>query len=184
MIHDDFPQMKLLREGSQPAFEELYNRYSGKLYHFILKITGGNTWQAEELVQRTFVKIWENRLQIDPQKSFLSYICTIAKNMSLNEWEHQAVEFIYQEYFLQNENMTECSTDKTVDVNFLEKIVDQLAEKLPPARKQIFIMSKRKGYSAKEIAKELNLAPTTVQSQLTKALEFMRKHLAKYYYGV
>jgi RNA polymerase sigma-70 factor (ECF subfamily) len=181
MENDDYSDLKLLKEGNTSAFESLYNRYSGKLYHFIMKITNRNTWLTEELVQRTFIKIWEMRVQIDLEKSFLSYMCTIAKNMLLNDLEHQTVEFIYQEYVKQNEAINEYSTDKEINRKILEEIIDKLSAQLPPARKQIFLLSKKKDYSVKEIAKELNLAETTVRTQLTQALTFMKNQLSKYY---
>ena len=181
MQNDNYSNLKLLKEGSKLAFEYLYNQYSGKLYNFIFKITHGNTWQTEELVQRTFIKIWENRENINPDKSFISYICTIAKNMLLNELEHQAVEFIFKEYMKQNETNIEYSIDKEIDSEFLEIIIDKLANRLPPARRQIFLLRKQKNYSTKEIAKELNLAETTIQTQLSKALGFMKNELSKYY---
>ncbi|MDR0698923.1 MAG: RNA polymerase sigma-70 factor [Tannerella sp.] len=182
MGNDNYSNLKLLKEGNTSAFESLYNQYSGKLYHFVMKITNGNTWLTEELVQRTFIKIWESRAHINLEKSFLSYMCTIAKNMLLNDLEHQTVEFIYQEYAMQNELAAEYTTDKEMNLKFLEEMVDKLSNQLPPARKRIFLLSKRKDYSVKEIAKELNLAETTVQTQLTKALIFMKNQLLKYYY--
>jgi RNA polymerase sigma-70 factor (ECF subfamily) len=171
-----------MSEGSGLAFECLYNRYSGKLYHFIFKMTSGNTWQTEELVQRAFIRIWENREQINPGKSFFSYMCTIAKNMLLNELEHQMVEFIFQEQFKQDKTIDDYSTDKAIDLKFLDEIIDKLAEQLPYARKQVFLLRKQKDYSVREIAEALNLAETTVQTQLSKALIFMKEQLLKYYY--
>jgi RNA polymerase sigma-70 factor (ECF subfamily) len=181
---NDSDYIKQLNEGSKQAFECLYNWYSGKLYRFILKITRGNTWQTEELVQRTFIRIWESREQIDPCKSFLSYMCTIAKNMLLNELEHQTVEFFFQEYVKRSETNIDYSTDKTIDLKFLDEAIDKLANRLPPARKQIFLLRKQKNYSVKEIARELNLAETTVQTQLSKALLFIKEQLLKYYFMI
>jgi RNA polymerase sigma-70 factor (ECF subfamily) len=182
-IPDNEPDyLRQLKEGSKFAFECLYNRFSGKLYHFIFRVTRGNTWQTEELVQRTFIKVWENRERINPDKPFISYLCAIAKNMLLNELEHQAVEFVFREYIKQNETVEACSTDEAIDLKFLEELFDELASRLPPARKQIFLLRKQKDYSVKEIANELNLAETTVQTQLSKALVFMKEELSKYYF--
>jgi RNA polymerase sigma-70 factor (ECF subfamily) len=181
MPSDDCSHLKLLKEGSKFAFEYLYSQYSGKLYGFISRITHGNVWQTEELLQRTFIKVWENRKTINPDKSFISYLCIIAKNMLLNEIEHQTVEFVFSEYFKQNETVADYSTDRGIDYVFLEKLINQLADQLPPARKQIFLLRKQKDYSVKEIAKELNLAETTVQTQLSKAMSFIRKQLLQHY---
>ena len=48
-----------LKGGSFQAFERLYNMYSGKLYNFIMRLSSGNQYMAEEVVQATFIRIWE-----------------------------------------------------------------------------------------------------------------------------
>jgi len=88
-------ELELLKKGSSPSFESLYHRYSGKLYNFVMKVSKGDSYIAEELVQRTFIKVWETKEYVNPDKSFISYLCTIAKNMLLNEYEHQTIQFIY-----------------------------------------------------------------------------------------
>ncbi|GHT14304.1 RNA polymerase sigma factor [Bacteroidia bacterium] len=181
MTTNNFFNLKLLKEGSSLAFEKLYDQYSGGLYNFILKISYGNAYLSQELTQRTFIKLWEMREHIDTDKSLFSYLCTIAKNMLLNELEHQTIEFIYQEYFKQHNPVSDYSTEKEINRKMLEDIIDKLAEQLPPARKQIFILSKKEDYSIKEIAKMLNLAETTVQTQLSKALAFIKEQLAQHY---
>lgn len=170
-----------LREGSSEAFEDLFHQYGGRLYNFLLKLSSGDTYLAEEIVQRTFVKIWETHTSVNPDKSFISYLCTIAKNMLMNEYEHQTVEYVYRDYVLKYHSNTDNTTEKEVNKNLLEEYVDSLIEKLPPARKQVFILSRKEMLSNKEIAKQLQISESTVQTQLSKAVTFMKEHLAKYY---
>ncbi len=174
-------ELKLLRNASMQSFENLYHRYSGKLYNFVMKVSKGDSYIAEELVQRTFIKVWENRTHIDPDKSFISYLCTIAKNMLLNEYEHQTVQFIYQEYVKANVIDEDRSTEKEVEKNLLEEYIDKLAEELPPRRREIFILSKKDGLSNKEIAQQLQIAESTIETQLSKAFAFMRSQIQKHY---
>ena len=56
--------------------------------------------------------------------------------------------------------------------------VDQLIEKLPEKQKIIFIKSRKEGKSTKEIADEMNLAPGTVDNQISKAIKFLRNNSA------
>ena len=46
-----------LKAGSFQAFERLYNMYSGKLYNFIMRLSSGNQYMTEEVVQSTFIRI-------------------------------------------------------------------------------------------------------------------------------
>ena len=174
-------ELELLRIASKQSFEALYHRYSGKLYNFVMKISKGDTYIAEELVQRTFIKVWETREYIDSDKSFISYLCTIAKNMLLNEYEHQTVQFIYQEYVKVNTADVDSSTEKEVDKNLLEEYIDKLADKLPPKRREIFILSRKEGLSNKKIAERLHITESTIETQLSKALAFMKSQMQKHY---
>jgi RNA polymerase sigma-70 factor (ECF subfamily) len=170
-----------LRDGSPEAFEKLFHTYGGKLYNFILKLSSGDVYLAEEMVQNTFIRIWETRTSLNPDKSFLSYLCTIARNKLVNEYEHRTVEYIHREYILKFHSTIDNSTEKETDRNLLEEFIDRLIEKLPPARKQVFILSKKEMLSNKEIAERLRISESTVQTQLSKAISFLKEHLAKYY---
>lgn len=182
MLITDKNDIKLLREGSSDAFERLFHQYGGKLYNFLLKLSSGDTYLAEEIVQRTFIKIWDTHAQINPDKSFISYLCTIAKNMLMNEYEHQVVEYVYREYVSKYSSIKESITpENDLNRNLLEEYIDRLTEQLPPARRKIFILSRKEMLSNKEIAKKLNITESTIQTQLSKALSFMKEHLARHY---
>lgn len=177
-------QLQLLKEGSEEAFENLFNRYSGKLYNFIHRLSSGNNFLTEEIVQRTFIKIWETHSFVNPEKSFVSYLCTIAKNMLFNEFEHQSVEFVYREYILQVCQEEEDTTEKNIDYQLFEDFVDKLTIQLPPARRRIFDMYRKEQLSVKEIAAKLQLAESTIQNQLSKAMQFMKENLTQYYHQI
>ena len=179
MINDKI--IELLSEGSTEAFEKLYHQYVGKLYGFILKLTFGDSYLAEEITQRTFIKIWENRHMLNISKSFTAYMTMIARNILLNEYKHQTVIFVYEEYVKNFVSDKDETTEKVVNAKLLEEYVDDLIEKLPPACRKIFVLSRKEQLSVKEIAETLNLAESTVHNQLNKAVKFMRNHLAGFY---
>lgn len=174
-------ELELLKNASMQSFENLYHRYSGKLYNFVMKVSKGDTYIAEELVQRTFIKVWETKEYVNPDKSFISYLCTIAKNMLLNEYEHQTVQYIYNEYVKLNLMDIDSSTEKEVDKDLLEEYIDILAENLPPKRREIFILSRKEGLSNKRISELLHISESTIETQLSKALSFMKNQLQKHY---
>lgn len=174
-------ELELLRNASVQSFEHLYHEYSGKLYNFLMKVSKGDSYIAEELVQRTFIKVWETKEYVNPEKSFISYLCTIAKNMLLNEYEHQTIQFVYQEYVRVNAADEDRSTEKQVDKNLLEDYIDKLAEQLPPKRREIFILSRKEGLSNKKISERLHITESTIETQLSKALVFMKTQIQKHY---
>lgn len=169
-----------LKQGHIASFEYLYNAWSGKLYNFVMRISRGDVYLTEEIVQSVFIKVWENRLSIDEHGSFGSYICTIAKNQLVNIYQHRMLEYIYKEKIKTSEP-AENTTEREVDYHLLEEYIDSLIEQLPSARREIFVLSRRSMLTNKEIAAKLNLSENTVESQLSKAISFMRDKMDKHY---
>lgn len=169
-----------LQKGDNVSFEYLYNAWSGKLYNFVMRISRGDSYLAEEIVQSVFIKVWESRQSLDPAKSFGAYLCTIAKNQLVNIYQHRMLEFLYHEKIKHSEPI-ENTTEKEVDYHLLEEYIDSLIEQLPPARKEIFVLSRRNLLTNKEIAEKLNISENTIESQLTKAASFLRSEVNRHY---
>jgi RNA polymerase sigma-70 factor (family 1) len=172
---------KALHQGSYNAFEKLYEQYCGKLYNFIMRLSSGNQYIAEEVVQTTFIRIWEARETINPEQSFISFLCTIAKNLLMNMYQRQTVEFVYSEYVQQSMADYTLQTEDETNLRFLNEYIDKLTENLPSQRKKIFVLSKRKNYSNKEIAQMMNISESTVATQLSLAVSYIRDQLLKHY---
>lgn len=170
-----------LKNGSFQAFERLYNMYSGKLYNFIMRISSGNQYMAEEVVQSAFIRVWEVRERVEPESSFISFLCTIAKNLLMNMYQRQTVEYVYNEYLKNTGVDRDSQTEESIDLRFLNEYIDSLAEELPAQRKKIFILSKRQNYTNKEIAEMVGISESTVATQLSLAVKFMREQLMKHY---
>lgn len=169
-----------LQKGDNVSFEYLYNAWSGKLYNFVMRISRGDSYLAEEIVQSVFIKVWESRQSLDPAKSFGAYLCTIAKNQLVNIYQHRMLEFLYHEKIKHSEPI-ENTTEKEVDYHLLEEYIDSLIEQLPPARKEIFVLSRRNLLTNKEIAEKLNISENRIESQLTKAASFLRSEVNRHY---
>ena len=170
-----------LKNGSFHAFERLYNMYSGKLYNFIMRISSGNQYMAEEVVQSAFIRVWEVRERVEPESSFISFLCTIAKNLLMNMYQRQTVEYVYNEYLKNTGVDRDSQTEESIDLRFLNEYIYSLAEELPVQRKKIFILSKRQNYTNKEIAEMMGISESTVATQLSLAVKFMREQLMKHY---
>ena len=170
-----------LKNGSFHAFERLYNMYSGKLYNFIMRLSSGNQYMAEEVVQSAFIRVWEVRERVEPESSFISFLCTIAKNLLMNMYQRQTVEYVYNEYLKNTGVDRDSQTEESIDLRFLNEYIDSLAEELPVQRKKIFILSKRQNYTNKEIAEMMGISESTVATQLSLAVKFMREQLMKHY---
>lgn len=180
-IANDRILLERLKKGDAACFELLYSKYSGKLYNYVLHISKGDFYLAEEIVQNVFVKIWEIRQHIDTEGSFSSFVFTIGKNHYLNALKSRMQGFLYHEYVLEHSSELENSVEEEVEFKMLEEQINTLIEQLPPARRKVYILSRIKHLPNREIAEMLQISENTVESQLTKATQFMRKNLMPYY---
>ncbi|MGE8381196.1 MAG: RNA polymerase sigma factor, partial [Sphingobacterium sp.] len=78
-LEDNAILLLQLAEGNQQAFEKLYYGYRAQIFGRILKQVRSVEF-AQDIVQDVFVKVWQNRAQIDVSKNFKSYLYTIAQS--------------------------------------------------------------------------------------------------------
>jgi RNA polymerase sigma-70 factor (ECF subfamily) len=172
-----------LRQGSKEAFERLYVKYSDPLYNFVMKVSGGDVYLAEEIVQTTFISIWESRANLYDEGSFFSLLATIARRQLVNYNQHKVVEYIYNGYVKQLASQTheDSRTESLTDTHLLDAYINQLVEQLPDKRRQIFIMSRRGCLTNEEIARQMGITESTVRTQLSLAIKTIKEWLAKNY---
>lgn len=174
----DIELVSKLQTGNTDAFDTIYKRYAGKLYLFGLKYIGSVT-ETEEFIQTIFLKIWENRKNLNKDLSFKSYLFTIAYNDICKHFRNRN----YQKQFIKDTfSDTEPATSDTVESIDFKSIlnrVEQLLDTLPEKQKLIFIKSKFDGMSTKEIAKELKLAPGTIDNYISDTLKFLKIRIQK-----
>jgi RNA polymerase sigma-70 factor (ECF subfamily) len=167
--------VKKLKSGDLNAFNQLFNAYSSKLYHFAYGYLKSKS-EAEELVQETFCKIWERKNDIKEEFQFRSYLFTIAFNHIKKQFRSKALLSKYME--LTGSNSPEYSQIQE-DVNYpsLKRLVDRLVDEMPERRKTVFIKSRYEGKSAMDIATEMKISKSTVENHLNQALRYLRKYL-------
>jgi RNA polymerase sigma-70 factor (family 1) len=179
-INNDRVLLERLKKGDTTCFELLYSKYSGKLYNYVLSISKGDFYLAEEIVQNVFVKIWEIHPHISTEGSFNSFVYTVGRNMFLNVVKSRMQEYLYHDYVIEHQNKLENSVEKEVEFKMLEEQINKLINQLPPARRKVYILSRVKHLPNKEIAALLDISENTVESQLNKATHFMRRNLTPY----
>lgn len=163
-----------LRNGDRKAFDAIYAAYSLHVYNFIHAILFDKTI-AEDLTQDVFFKLWEKRGDLDPDLDFDSYVFTISRNLVYKESRKRQVREAYATEVKRTEAGSEDTTARYSDWKFSSEVIDALIGRMPPARREIYILNKKKQLSIKEIALKLNLSPKTVENQLYQANLFMKR---------
>jgi RNA polymerase sigma-70 factor (ECF subfamily) len=176
LFSEDNELVEKLCKGDVTAFDQVYEKYAGKLYSFSLKYLK-STLESEELVQSVFLKVWENQKNLKKEASFKSYLFTIAYNEICNLFRRRK----YQQKFIDKtkDEKTEASVEaeEQLDYQFVLEQVDRIIAQLPEKQRLIFVKSRHENKSTKEIAAELGLSPGTVDNYLSESLKFIRAKL-------
>lgn len=162
-----------VRRGDHFAFDQLFHKYGSSLFSFVVSVLKDES-DAEEVVQDVFLKIWEKRKDLDSSLSFKSYLFTIALNTTKNRYRKKLQAEKYKQDLALELNFNQTSDFDAVEYRNLLDYVDKIIERLPPSRREIFILSKKDGLKNPEIAKLLSISEQTVKNQLVSAMKFLR----------
>ena len=135
---------------------------------------------SEEIVQESFLSLWEKRDNIDMAQPVKAYLITTIRNKCLN-WLRDNKKFNtdilrFEEYIPNHEYV---STDKLVEAEILKTINNAIHE-LPEKCREIFTLSRFGNLKYQEIADQLQISVKTVESQMSKALQHMRIRLKEF----
>lgn len=174
--HIDEKLIAKFRDGDMIAFQKIYNSFCEPLYRFTYSYLK-DSFEAEEIVQDVFLKVWEKRAEVDVQKSFKSYLYRITVNKIFNELKHRVVKQKYEQHALKFDHTTIETPESSIEFQELNTKLEQLLSKLPEQQRNIFIMSRWKGLPNAEIAENLNISIRTVENQIYRACKFVKLHL-------
>ncbi len=173
-ISEDYMLIKRLQKDDILAFNELYRKYSPKVFNFTIKHLEHEN-DVKDLMQELFVTIWNKRKDINEHLSFNSYIFTISLNLIRKHFRKKVKDRNIINKWAEDTEQYSTETSYLAEYNNLELISNRIIAELPPKRRQVFVLSRQKGLSNKEIAIKLNLKKKTVENHLNLALKYFRK---------
>jgi RNA polymerase sigma-70 factor (ECF subfamily) len=178
---DEIELFRKLKDDDLTAFNEIYLLYSKKVLNFAYSFSI-SVPDAEEIVQDTFLKLWQKRDYIDLGKSIGSLIFVIAKNLVLNKIKHYSLDKEHlKKYFQELPKDSYLGIEEKLNFNEVESVVNQIIAGLPEKRREIFILNRFKGLTYREIAQHLNISQGTVEKQMKKALETIHDKFGVYF---
>jgi len=168
-----------LRNDDELAFELVFMKFKGRLFDFVRKSLPREE-DVESIVQEVFIKIWQNRKQLDPQKSLDAFLFSIAKNEVFDHLRKLFNKRKYLDSLYHSMEKEDASTQKQLEYNELRQVVYDAIERLPERRREIFKLSRLQGKTYKEIAIELQISENTVDTQMRKSLHTLHNDLDQY----
>ncbi len=163
--------VELIREGCLTTFKLAYYRYHPKLYAFLLGKTA-STYIAEEVVQLTFIKLWNNRASLSYDHTLDVQLFRIARTTLIDELRKDVIR---NNYINSIQHDLSSSYTEQYDERETLKQVDQAIEALPTMRKMVFKLSRFNHLTNMEIAQMLSISPKTVENHINLALKELRR---------
>ena len=166
--------------GDAQAFESLFNLYHKRLYYFLFGLLKSKE-DAEEIVQETFLKIWESRESYWEDYPFESLLFRIARNTSLNYARKKVNRKVFEDHLNFFTEVSESPADQYILFQETQSIIETILNGLPPKQKEIFLLQKVEGFSRQEIADKLGISIVTVDHQLFKANKHVKEEFKKFH---
>lgn len=173
-----------LKNANEEAFREVFDRYGKKVYRYILHYVKVGV-EAEDITQNVFLRIWEKRGLLDPEKSFEGFIFTIAYRAVINHFRlnPKHLQSLFPADLITDSVVSSVGADALLNHHQLESIYQQALQALPPKRKEIFLLSRHGGLTNRQIAEKLGISIKTVESHMTAALSFFKNFFSETDFG-
>lgn len=155
------------------ALEQLYERYSPRLFSLGLKLLGDGGL-AEELVQETFVRLWRSNVSFDPAKGSASaFIFVIARRLAVDLWRRPSSRPM-PPLSTTDGDADGAAVEDPVDAFVLAVVVRDALESLSPSHRDVLELAYRSDLTQRQIAARLEVPLGTVKTRAYYALRALK----------
>lgn len=165
--------IRLIQWGNEQYFNELWLRYCKGIFHFIFRMCG-NEDKAEDITQKTAIKVWRNINQFRGEGSFKSWVYRIAIREWINEHRRPNRENQLDSDQIISNNI-EIKLTRQEEHDIVHKALNQLSQK----EREVIELRDIEGYSVEETAARLNIRQGTVQSRKFRGLIQLKKEILR-----
>ena len=163
------------KKGKHSAFEALYTKYARKMMAIALRYCN-TTFEAEDIVQETFIKVFEKINTYDNKGSFEGWLKRVLVNYSINHFHKTTRERGF-------EDVAEMELQDDSVGNIFSKISNEelleVLKILPYGYRTVFNLYVIEGYNHKEIGEICEISEGTSKSQLAKAKAMLKELVVK-----
>lgn len=173
-----------LAGDDERALEELVARKTRPLVALVARLLGDEE-EARDVVQVTFLRLWENRRRFDERWSPNTWIYRIATNLAIDHWRSRKSRERGNEPFrlhvLRRAEASSLHDLASLEQIEVEAIFRELAAELPEKQRTVFLLREVDGLSSQEVAEIAGCEESTVRNHLFNARKVLRRELLRRY---
>jgi len=165
---DDAQLVNRYFKGDEKSLEILIKKYLKPIYGFVYKYIG-NVQEAEDITQEVFVKMWRYLKKYDENKSFKTWIFSIAKNT--------CIDWLRKKKTIPLSEIEAGESDNFFERVSISQLLESATEKLLPKYRTVLSLYYNDNLNFREIAERLEESSNTVKSRHRRALIMLKKDL-------
>lgn len=178
--------MVRLMEGARDAFDELYDRYEGRIRSFVYRFIG-NREAAEDLTQEVFLKLYRNPRAFDPRGRFVTWIFAVARNACIDHLRLKRLPLVpvgtgseEEERLYEPASPRAQGPDDTALYRELQGRMQEILATLSHKLREVFVLCAIQGLSYEEAAQVIGCPVKTVSSRLSRARDHFFQSFRRY----
>ena len=173
-LYTDEMLISRFQSGDENAYVELVNRYKDKLTNFVFYLLKDEE-HSEDIVQETFIRLYEKKHYYKEIAKFSTWIYTIARNLANTELRKKSrTKILYlsqmnnykKDYDLKS---SDPELNKNIENEFLMKEIHAAIDKLPENYKSVIILRDIQGLDYEQISNIIGVPLGTVKSRINRA---------------
>jgi len=165
-------------DGNESAFRLLVDQWRDKVYSVAMYLTRSEIL-SEDIVQETFIKVWENRSQLKEINFFSSWIRTIVRNTCLNYLRSVATEKLALAKLAGHHIYIDNTEDPAIAKEY-DQMLQKAINTLPKRQQEVYLLHRMQGLKHEQIARQLGISVFTVKEHMRMALRSIRSSLENY----
>jgi RNA polymerase sigma-70 factor (family 1) len=167
-----------LKKNDRRICKYLFDTYYARVVYFTNKIIEDRE-EAEDIVIRTFNAFWSNRDKFNSLNNIQAFLYVSARNNSYNflKYRQRQREGVKDLTLLSAPEQTFETEKRIIESDFMRHVYQEV-QHLPDKCRQIFVMTWFDGLKANEIAELLHISVSTVTTQRTRALKYLKDVLS------
>lgn len=167
-------------KGDLSSFRAVVEEYQGYAFAIAFR-TVGDEEDAKDIVQESFIRVWNNFTKYNSTVKFTTWLYTIVTNLCYDKLRSrkrkQAVIVNEADISMISSIIIFENPEKLLANKELASIIEQLTEELPPKQKMIFILRDLQGLHIQEVCDIIHLSKSSVKTNLVYARKYLRQKL-------
>lgn len=181
VIYDLTNEKQLLYKismGDEAAFKEVFDTYKGRVFTFVENFIHSRA-DAEEIVQETFLSLWQQRDILNSVEHPRNYIYTLVRNKTMRYIGNAIRDEKMQRIIWANMQNDGNPTEEAMEFRESKRRIEEAVSRLPEQKQRIFRMCREEGLSHEHIAFVTGLSKSRVKNIMVEVLKYIRLFLAQ-----